>query len=107
MHYKEYTLTVTVDGQEKSSVEDFSNIFTLYDSSRSVDITDLTDVCSGNIIWFIITEGYTFNAEDTTKTHVVAKINGTEITKNDEYFGEFIMPGENSTLEITTTAPQS
>ena len=104
--YNGYKLTVTVDGQEKSTIEDFSNIFTLYDHSRDVDITDLTDVCSGNIIWFTNQEGYTFDAEDTTKTHVVAKINGTEITKENELSGEFIMPSENATLEITTTPPQ-
>ena len=105
--YNGYKLTVTVDGQEKSSIEDFSNIFTLFDSDRAVDITDLTDVCGGNMIWLTNKEGYSFNAEDTTKTHVVAKINGTEITYDNEISGEFIMPSENSTLEITTTAPQS
>ena len=104
--YNEYTLTVTVDGQEKSSIEDFNNIFTLYDSSRDVDITDLTDVCAGNTIFFTNNEGYTFDESLTDKTHVVAKINGTEITEENEISGKFIMPSENSTLEITTTAPQ-
>ena len=105
--YNGYKLTVTVDGQEKSSTEDFSNIFTLYDSSRCVDITDLTDVCAGNTIWFTNNEGYTFDESLIDKTHVVAKINGTEITEQNEISGEFIMPSENATLEITTTAPQS
>ena len=103
--YNGYKLTVTVDGQEKSSTEDFSNIFTLYDSSRSVDITDLTDVCGGNIIWITLNEeAYTFDTSLTDKTLVTAKLNETEITNMNEVSGEFIMPSENSTLEITTTA---
>lgn len=108
-HYNGYTLTVTVDGQQASSIEDFSNIGFLYDNSRSKNITDLTDVCTGNNISLNLNgEGYSFNVEDTTKTHVVAKLNGTELEARPEpHYREFIMPGENSTLEITTTAPQS
>ena len=105
--YNGYKLTVTVDGQEKS-LEEFNNIFTLYDSNITVDITDLTDVCSENMIWLQIhNEGYSFDASLTNKTHVVAKLNGTELTKENEVNIEFIMPSENSTLEITTTPPQS
>ena len=49
-----------------------------------------------------------FNAEDTTKTHVVAKLNGTELeTREEPHYREFFMPGENSTLEITTTPSQA
>ena len=108
-HYNGYTLTVTVDGQEKSSIEDFSNILYLFDDSISTDITDLTDVCGRNMVGLNLGEGYSFNAEDTTKTHVVAKLNGTELETlpEESLYREFIMPSENATLEITTTAPQS
>ena len=106
-HYNGYTLTVTVDGQQQSSIEGFSNIGFLYDNSRSKDITDLTDVCSTNNISFNLNEGYSFNAVDTTKTHVVAKLNGTELeTREESHYRDFIMPSENATLEITTTPPQ-
>ena len=107
--YNGYKLTVTVDGQEKSSIEDFKNIFTLFDSDRAVDITDLTDVCEGNAIWIIANEtaGYTFDTSLTDKTLVTAKLNGTLLESGDSSVRDFIMPGENSTLEITTTAPQS
>ena len=106
-HYNGYTLTVTVDGQQASSIEDVS-FLGLHDNSAWFDITDLTDVCGGNIITLNLQEGYSFNAEDTTKTHVVAKLNGTELeTRPEPHYREFIMPSENATLEITTTAPQS
>ena len=106
-HYNGYTLTVTVDGQQQSSIAGFSNIGFLYDNSRSKDITDLTDVCATNNISLNLQEGYSFNAVDTTKTHVVAKLNGTELEAREEpHYREFIMPSENATLEITTTAPQ-
>ena len=106
-HYNGYTLTVTVDGQQQSSIEGFSNIGYLYDNSISNDITDLTDVCATNNISLNLQEGYSFNAVDTTKTHVVAKLNGTELeTRPESHYREFIMPSENATLEITTTSPQ-
>ena len=106
-HYNGYTLTVTVDGQQASSIEDV-NFLGLHDNSAWFGITDLTDVCGGNIITLNLQEGYSFNAEDTTKTHVVAKLNGTELDAREEpHYREFIMPSENATLEITTTAPQA
>ena len=106
-YYNGYTLTVTVDGQNKSTIEDFSNILFMNDNTRSASVTDLTDVCAGNIISLNLNEGYSFNAVDTTKTHVVAKLNGVELeTREESHYREFAMPGENSTLEITTTAPQ-
>ena len=105
-HYNGYTLTVTVDGQQASSIADVS-FLGLHDNSAWFNITDLTDVCGGNIITLNLVEGYSFNAEDTTKTHVVAKLNGTELeTRPEPHYREFIMPSENATLEITTTAPQ-
>ena len=108
-HYNGYKLTVTVDGQEKTSPADFSNIFTLYDQTiGEMNITDLTDVCAGNMIWIVLNEAaYSFDTVDTTKTHVVAKLNGTLLESSDGYVREFIMPSENATLEITTTAPQA
>lgn len=107
-YYNGYTLTVTVDGQEKSSIEDVS-FLGLHDNSNWGDITDLTDVCAGNVITLNLNaEIYSFNAEDTSKTHVVAKLNGTELeARSEPHYREFIMPSENATLEITTTAPQS
>lgn len=106
-HYNGYTLTVTVDGQQASSIEGFSNILYLHDNNAWIDITDLTDVCAGDIISLNLNEGYSFNAVDTTKTHVVAKLNGTELeTREESHYRQFIMPSENATLEITTTAPQ-
>ena len=106
--YNGYTLTVTVDGQNKSTIEDFSNILNLFDNGIYTPITDLTDVCGGNNISLTLQEGYSFNAVDTTKTHVVAKLNGTELADRPEsHYRDFIMPSENSTLEITTTPPQS
>ena len=106
-HYNGYTLTVTVDGQQASSIEDV-RFLGLHDNSAWGDITDLTDVCGGNIITLNLQEAYSFNAVDTTKTHVVAKLNGTELeTREEPQYREFIMPSENATLEITTTAPQS
>ena len=105
-HYNGYSLTVTVDGQQASSIEEVS-FLGLHDNSAWFNITDLTDVCGGNIITLNLQEGYSFNAEDTTKTHVVAKLNGTELeTRPEPHYREFIMPSENATLEITTTAPQ-
>lgn len=107
-YYNGFKLTVTVDGQEKSTIEDFYNILYLNDNTRSTMLRDLTDVCAGNNISLNLQEGYSFNAVDTTKTHVVAKLNGVELDTRDEpHYRELIMPGENSTLEITTTAPQS
>lgn len=106
-YYNGFKLTVTVDGQEKTSIADFSNILFLNDSTRATSVTDLTDVCAGNNISLNLNEGYSFNAADTTKTHVVAKLNGTELaTREEPHYREFIMPGENATLEITTTPPQ-
>lgn len=106
-YYNGYKLTVTVDGQEKSTIEEVS-FLGLHDNTNWGYISDLTDVCAGNIIALNIPEGYSFNAVDTTKTHVVAKLNGTELDTRDEpQYREFIMPGVNSTLEITTTAPQT
>ena len=105
--YNGYKLTVTVDGVEKTSIEDVS-FLGLHDNSNWGDITDLTDVCGGNVIALNLAYGYSFNTEDTTKTHVVAKLNGTELEARPEsHYREFIMPSENSTLEITTTPPQS
>lgn len=104
-HYNGFKLTVTVDGQEQSTTQDLSNILFLYDNIRSVDVSDLTDVCATNNISLNLQEGYSFNAEDTTKTHVVAKLNGTLLESGDSSFRDFIMPSENATLEITTTAP--
>lgn len=106
-HYNGYKLTVTVDGAEKSSIGDVS-FLGLFDNSTWGGLTDLTDVCGGNIITLNLQEGYSFNAVDTTKTHVVAKLNGTELeTREESHYREFIMPSENATLEITTTPPQS
>lgn len=106
--YNGYKLTVKVDGQEKSTIEEFSNIFTLYDSSRAVDITDLTDVCSDNDIWIILNEEeYSFDTIIPGKTLVTAKLNGTLLEQSDSYVREFIMPSENATIEITTTAPHT
>lgn len=107
-YYNGFKLTVTVDGQEQLETGDLSNILYLYDNTRSVDVADLIDVCSGNNISLNLEEGYSFNAADTTKTHVVAKLNGTELDARDEpHYREFIMPSENATLEITTTPPQT
>lgn len=106
--YNGYTLTVTVDGQQQSSIENFNNILTLFDNGRYASITDLTDVCATNNISLNLQEGYSFNAQDTTKTHVVAKLNGTELENRPEsHYRDFIMPSANATLEITTTPPQS
>lgn len=106
--YNGYKLTVTVDGQEKSTISDFSNILFLFDNSRSASVTDLTDVCATNNISLNLQEGYSFNTEDTTKTRVVAKLNGTELeNRSESHYREFIMPSANATLEITTTPPQS
>ena len=106
-HYNGYKLTVKVDGQEKTSIEDV-RFLGLFDNSVWCEITDLTDVCGGNIIALNLGEGYSFNAADTTKTRVVAKLNGVELDARAEpHHREFIMPSENSTLEITTTAPQA
>lgn len=107
-YYNGVKLTVTVDGEEKTLIEDFSNILFLNDNIQAASLTDLTDVCAGDIISLNLNEGYSFNAADTGKTHVVAKLNGTELdTREESHYREFIMPGENSTLEITTTAPQA
>ena len=105
--YIGYTLTVTVDGQQASSIADVS-FLELYDNSILNSITDLTDVCAGNYIAVNLTEGYSYNTEDTTKTHVVAKLNGVELeTREEAHYRHFMMPSENATLEITTTPPQS
>lgn len=106
-YYNGVKLTVTVDGQEASSIQDFGNILFLNDNTRSTSSIDLTDVCAGDNISLNLNEGYSFNAVDTGKTHVVAKLNGVELeTREEPHYRELIMPGENSTLEITTTAPQ-
>ena len=106
--YNGYTLTVTVDGQDQSSIEGFSNILNLFDNGIYTSITDLTDVCATNNISLNLQEGYSFNTEDTGKTHVTAKLNGTKLEDRPEpHYRDFIMPSENATLEITTTAPQS
>lgn len=106
-YYNGFKLTVTVDGQEKTSPEDFSNILWLSDYTLMSVITDLTDVCGGNQILLHLKEGYSFNAADTGKTHIVAKFNGVELETEHSDLNSFIMPSENSTLEITTTPPQS
>lgn len=107
-YYNGFKLTVTVDGQEKSTIEEVS-FLGLHDNTNWGNITDLTDVCGGNLITLNLNaEIYSFNAVDTTKTHVVAKLNGVELDTRDEpHYREFIMPSGNATLEITTTAPQS
>ena len=106
-YYNGYNLTVTVNGQQASSIEDV-RFLGLHDNSVFYYITDLTNVCAGNYIALNLAEGYSFNTEDTTKTHVVAKLNGTELSSRPEsHYRQFIMPSENATLEITTTAPQS
>lgn len=106
-YYNGYKLTVTVDGAEKSTIEEVS-FLGLHDNSNWGNITDLTDVCAGNNISLNLNaEIYSFNAVDTTKTHVVAKLNGTELaTREEPHYREFIMPSANATLEITTTPPQ-
>ena len=103
--YIGYTLTVTVDGQEASSIEEVS-FLGLYDNSKSLAITDLTDVCRGSDIQINLGEGYTFDTSLTDKIIVTAKFNGTNL-EGDVDWAIFKMPSENSTLEITTTAPQS
>ena len=106
-HYNGYTLTVTVDGQQASSIEDV-RFLGLFDNGRYASVTDLTDVCATNNISLNLQEGYSFNAEDTGKTHVVAKLNGTELENRPEsHYRDFIMPSENATLEITTTPHQA
>ena len=105
--YNGYVLTVTVDGQQASSIEELS-FLSLSDYTYSMPITDLSNVRGGSSIEINLGEGYSFNAVDTGKTHVVAKLNGTELdTQGDNYSALFEMPSENATLEITTTAPQS
>ena len=99
-YYNGYKLTVTVDGQEKSTIEEVS-FLGLHDNSQYAYLTDLTDVCQGNTIALNLQEGYTFNAEDTTKTHVVAKLNGVELeTRPESHYRQFIMPGEDAYLLI-------
>ena len=106
-HYNGYTLTVTVDGQEQSSIEYLNNMLFLGDNSISIGITDLTDVCAGNNISLRLEVGYSFNTANIDKTVVVAKLNGTELDEHwDPRYREFTMPSENATLEITTTPPQ-
>lgn len=104
--YIGYKLTVTVDGQEKSSIEDVS-FLGLYDNSKSLAISDLTDVCGNSDIQINLGEGYTFDTSLTDKTIVTAKFNGTELTGDGQDWRLFNMPSENATLEITTTPPQS
>ena len=100
-YYNGYKLTVTVDGQEKSSIEDFRNILFLFDNARTTDLTDLTDVCGGNNISLNLGEEYSFNAVDTDKTHVVAKLNGVELeTRPEPRYRHFFMPGEDAYLLI-------
>ena len=99
--YNGHTLTVTVDAEEKSSVEDFNNILFLHDNTAWINITDLTDVCESNNISLNLTEGYSFNAEDTGKIHVVAKLNGVELeTRSESHYRQFIMPSEDAFLLI-------
>ena len=102
-----YKLTVTVDGQEKSTIEEV-RFLGLHDNSYRYNIEDLTDVCAGNVIALNLDPNiYSFNAVDTDKTHVVAKLNGTKLEDRPEpHYRDFIMPSENATLEITTTPPQ-
>ena len=108
--YIGYTLTVTIDGQEKQSVESLNEFGFMYDLTKDLEISDLTDICRTDKIEFNLTneELYSFNAEDTGKTHVTIKLNGIELENMFESNArQFIMPSENSTLEITTTPPQS
>ena len=103
--YIGYTLTVTVDGQTASSIEEV-RFLGLHDNSKSLDITDLTDVCRGSDIQINLGEGYTFDTSLTNKIIVTAKFNGTNLEGN-EGWAIFNMPSENSTLEITTTPVQT
>ena len=108
--YIGYTLTVTIDGQEKQSVESLNEFGVMIDITKGLDISDLTDICRADEIEFDLAnvELYSFNAEDTGKTHVTIKLNGVELENMAESNARiFIMPSENATLEITTTAPQS
>ena len=105
-YYNPAMLMVEVDG-EIGTIGQFSDILFLFDNSMSKRITNET-VCEGNNISLNLQEGYSFNAEDTTKTHVVAKLNGTELDAREEsHYREFIMQSESATLVITTTPPQS
>ena len=95
-----YKLIVTVDGVEKSTIEDV-RFLGLHDNSQSVDLTDLTNVCTGDCIALNLQEGYSFNAEDTTKTHVVAKFNSVELeTREESHYRQFIMQDYYSYLLI-------
>ena len=104
--YIGYTLTVTVDGQQASSIEAV-RFLGLYDNTKLFVITDLTDICRGSDIQINLGEGYTFNTSLTDKTIVTAKFNGTELTGDGEDWRIFNMPSENATLEITTTPHQA
>ena len=103
--YIVYTLTVTIDGQQASSIEEV-RFLGLYDNSKSLGITDLTDVCRGSDIQINLGEGYTFDTSLTDKIIVTAKFNGTNLEGNVDW-AIFNMPSENATLEITTTRPQA
>ena len=99
-YYNGHKLTVTVDGEEKSTIEDV-RFLGLHDNQQFVDLTDLTDVCIGNYIALNLAEGYSFNTEDTGKTHVTAKLNGTELSSRPEPdYREFIMADDYGCLLI-------
>lgn len=103
--YIGYTLTVTIDGQTASSIEEV-RFLGLYDNFKSLYITDLTDVCRGSDIQINLAEGYTFDTTLTDKIIVTAKFNGTNLEGNVDWT-TFNMPSENATLEITLTHPQA
>lgn len=105
--YGGLTLTVTIDGQEGKSIEELNVIGSLEDGMFGGYITDLTDISPNIGITFNLQQGYSFNAADTTKTHVVAKFNGSELTEGDAHYRMIWFTSENATLEITTTPPQT
>lgn len=105
--YGGLTLTVTIDGESGKSIEELNVIGSLEDGMFGGNITDLTDISPNIGISFNLQQGYSFNAEDTGKTIVVAKFNGTELTEGDAHYRQIWFTNENATLEITTTAPQS
>ena len=105
--YNGYKLTVTVDGQEASSIEELS-FLSLRNYTYSMPITDLSNVRSDSTIEINLDEGYTFNNLGNDKTLVKVKFNGTYLnTQGNNYSVLFDMPSENATLEITTTPPQT
>lgn len=105
--YYGYKLTVTVDGQEKSSIEELS-FLSLRDYTYDMPITDLSSVRGYSTIEINLNEGYIFNNLTNDKTLVKVKFNGTYLNTQDNNNSVlFDMPSENATLEITTTPPQS